>query len=560
MFIYKSKILLLLLAFVFVSGCAEKIPVKEMALAKLEISRALSVGAKKYAPQEIGDAEKKLLESHDFVKQDALDKSKNSAIASRDKAIEAYNKSLPLLAKDTLDIAKQSLEQSEEVYAEVLAGSEYKQAKESYKEAVGLYEQKNYYACYEKSLEADKLAKEARNVALGKKDILNKAIAEVKATLQEAEKYNASTYAKDKVQVAKENLQVAEDSANSSQIKKGFTAVEIAGSNADEAYLIALKETAGLKIEKAEKLYTEAQTSESSANAKDELKGAKEALDQAKSLFQDSKYKESISLSDESVRLSYLAMNSMKDSAKDKIAGAELVFTQAKESAGAAIAAVQLKGAKDALDRSKTQYNESKYKEAIASAAESERLSNIVINTKGKGDKGIGAALTGAVVLSPEDYFIYKVRYMPEKRDCLWRIAGRYYSNPFLWTNIYKANTDKIRNPNLIWPNMLLKVPKLKKDSDKDKKKDTPAVEKTKEVVPAPEAVKEAPAPEEPKAVAPVPEAVKEAPAPEKTKEVVPALEAVKETPAPEQPKEVVPAPEVVSPKFSEPDAKEGSK
>ena len=76
----------MLTASVFVIGCGEKVPVKEMALAKMEISRAMSVMAKKYAPQEIEEAEKKLLESHEFVKQDALDKSKDSAIACTEKS------------------------------------------------------------------------------------------------------------------------------------------------------------------------------------------------------------------------------------------------------------------------------------------------------------------------------------------------------------------------------------------------------------------------------------------------------------------------------------------
>ena len=46
---------------------------------------------------------------------------------------------------------------------------------------------------------------------------------------------------------------------------------------------------------------------------------------------------------------------------------------------------MSLKGAGDALDLSKSLYQESKYKEAIASASESERLSKIVIDTKAKG-------------------------------------------------------------------------------------------------------------------------------------------------------------------------------
>jgi nucleoid-associated protein YgaU len=503
-----QKFLIVLTASIFIVSCGDKVPIKEMSLAKLDISRAMSVMAKKYAPQEINEAEKKLLESHEFVKQDALDKSKDSAIASRKKAQEAYDKSVPLLAKDTLDIAKQSLDQAEALYAEVLAENEYKQANAALTEAVGLYDKKSFYPCYEKAVEADGLAKEARNVAMGKKEILSKSIAEVKAVLADAEKYNASTVANDKVQTANENLNIAEDSYKSLELKKGFKAVEVAGTNADEAYLMAIKETAKGKIEGAEKLYSDAQSSEGAAGAKDELNGSKEALDQSKTLFQDSKFKESILSADESARLSNLVMGSLNQSAKERIASAEGMYTQAKNSAGAAIAVSQLNEAGNALDLSKTKYKESNYKESIAAAAESERLSKIVIDTQAKGSKvtagGKGSGKGSDVVFSDE-YFIYKVRYIPERRDCLWRIAEKYYSNPFYWQHIYKANTDKIYNPNLIWPNMLIKVPKVKKAGSQEEKKET-APEKNNEAAPVLEKAKEviAPVQEEKKKVEPV--------------------------------------------------------
>ncbi len=491
---YKQKIFISLIGFIFFMSCGDKVPVKEMSLAKMEISRAVSVMAKKYAPQEINEAEKKLIESHEFVKQDALDKSKASAIAALQKAKEAYDKSIPLLAKDTLDIAKQSLEQAEVLYAEVLAENDYKQAKAALDDATRLYEQKNYYPCYEKAVEADKFAKEARNVAIGKKEILNKSIAEVKLVLADGEKYNASVVAKDKVQIAGENLAVAEESYKNMELKKGFKAVEVAGTNADEAYLTAIKEAAKSKIDDAEKLFAEAERSEGAAVAKDELNGAKEALDQSKTLFQDSKYKEAILSADESAGLSNKVLGSLNQSAKEKIASAEGMYNQAKSSEGAGIAVDQLNGAGNALDLSKTLFKEGKYKESVAAAAESERLSKIVIDTKAKTEK-VAAVVKGKGTgpIFSEEYFIYKVRYIPERRDCLWRIAEKYYSNPYYWPHIYKSNSDKIYNPNLIWPDMLLKVPKMKKAGSEEEKEEPAA--KPAGTVTAPEKVKETPAP-----------------------------------------------------------------
>jgi len=46
--------------------------------------------------------------------------------------------------------------------------------------------------------------------------------------------------------------------------------------------------------------------------------------------------------------------------------------------------------------------------------------------------------------------------------DNLWKIAGFswIYGNPRKWTKIYEANRDKIKNPNLIYPGWILKIPR----------------------------------------------------------------------------------------------------
>lgn len=49
--------------------------------------------------------------------------------------------------------------------------------------------------------------------------------------------------------------------------------------------------------------------------------------------------------------------------------------------------------------------------------------------------------------------------YTVVKGDCLWNIAKRFYGNGSLYTKIYDANRDKIKNPNLIYPNQVLTIP-----------------------------------------------------------------------------------------------------
>lgn len=49
--------------------------------------------------------------------------------------------------------------------------------------------------------------------------------------------------------------------------------------------------------------------------------------------------------------------------------------------------------------------------------------------------------------------------YTVKKGDCLWNIAKKLYGNGADYTKIYEANKDKIKNPNLIYPNQELTIP-----------------------------------------------------------------------------------------------------
>jgi nucleoid-associated protein YgaU len=51
--------------------------------------------------------------------------------------------------------------------------------------------------------------------------------------------------------------------------------------------------------------------------------------------------------------------------------------------------------------------------------------------------------------------------YTVEGGDHLWGIAEKetIYSDPYMWPRIYKANTDKVADPDLIYPNQVLSIP-----------------------------------------------------------------------------------------------------
>jgi nucleoid-associated protein YgaU len=56
---------------------------------------------------------------------------------------------------------------------------------------------------------------------------------------------------------------------------------------------------------------------------------------------------------------------------------------------------------------------------------------------------------------------VYTVRLIPDKRDCLWRIAeyADIYGDPYKWPSIWRRNRTLIQNPDLIYPGWQLVIP-----------------------------------------------------------------------------------------------------
>ncbi len=67
-----------------------------------------------------------------------------------------------------------------------------------------------------------------------------------------------------------------------------------------------------------------------------------------------------------------------------------------------------------------------------------------------------------SVIAGPVDEPELAGYHVVKKGECLWWIAEYedIYNDPFMWPLIYTANTDQIDNPDLIYPDQKLKIPR----------------------------------------------------------------------------------------------------
>ena len=78
----------------------------------------------------------------------------------------------------------------------------------------------------------------------------------------------------------------------------------------------------------------------------------------------------------------------------------------------------------------------------------------------GQGDPGSGIVSGGSSQLTSKDEHTMQT-YTVVAGDSLSKIAKRVYGKASLWKQIYEANKDQIKDPDLIFPGQLLRLPEL---------------------------------------------------------------------------------------------------
>jgi nucleoid-associated protein YgaU len=115
-----------------------------------------------------------------------------------------------------------------------------------------------------------------------------------------------------------------------------------------------------------------------------------------------------------------------------------------------------------------TEPSDEAFIETYANEKEIERLKKL-LEKRNRENAVLKEKLTEAVDRGTKlEMRIYKMesetvpQYEVRKGDSLWRIAKRTetYGDPRLWIKIFNANMDRIKNPNVIFPGQLLRIPK----------------------------------------------------------------------------------------------------
>ncbi|EMF84151.1 PF14346 domain protein [Leptospira weilii serovar Topaz str. LT2116] len=465
---------IILLAGFFIS-CGAELPIQELSDAKNSITRAKSAGAEKYAPAELEEARKNLLTAHQKASEENLAETKKSALYARAKALDASEKSFPFAVDEVRKESNVAIESAEEAYASQLASEPYNTSVQLRKEGDALRETADrtlesypkesgddgklrmrlaafdqYEASRQKYTDSKKAADESKVLALSQKQQLIDSLADIEKNLNDADKYAEG---KDpEVPETRNRLESAKAKIEEGKIRDGYADIDDIRKKSGELVAKNIKVYAEKQKELAKQSVASATTKLASFDrnkinasrdfqvsyqrAEENLKAAEESRVSAEDLYTSEKFEDSISRSEEAIRLSRIVVDQVIELAE------RIERKMASDSVAGRDTKTGTDGQKDPKNQSATDGKNSSTK---------------------MGKDGL-----------PEGWKRYVVR-KKVPADCLWRIAKdkRHYGTAKLWRRIYEANRNKIRNPNLIYPKQVLLIPPKKGPTQLNKVQDS---------------------------------------------------------------------------------------
>ena len=141
-----------------------------------------------------------------------------------------------------------------------------------------------------------------------------------------------------------------------------------------------------------------------------------------------------------------------KADAEEYIAKAKKLLEEGKASGNDKYALDLFEVAANTLKAAEQAYAEGNYRDALGYGKEAYKLSK----------RAVVIASQLKMEAQKESQVTLERVHVVRKGECLWKISGykQVYHNPFMWPLIYKANSEKIKDPDLIFPKQIFSIPR----------------------------------------------------------------------------------------------------
>lgn len=371
------------------------------------IDKASKAGADKYDPDNLNKAK-------NFFKTSKENNSKDDLEKAKERARLAYENSIMKKAFEKKEAADKLYAEADSIGCDKLLKNDYDESKKNYDDGDKNINDKDYISAYNNFSDCEnKLRNLIDKTKLARKELENKTDY-VKKLIAEADKLGAKEYAQEDLNNASINLE------------EGI-----------KLYLEFDYENTKIKIDEAEKFAISALDKTKFAIKEKKRKEALKAIMEAGKKLEDASKIPSLNDKGEKEYPDSYKFKFDPDKTPDLNNSPdeeELTTLSYKDI---------LEKAASYVNKAKEAYQAEDYDMAIQYAAIAKKLAD---SYKGTGIKTY-----------------YTVRLIPDKRDCLWRIAEYdfIYGDPFLWPRIWKTNKKEILNPDLIYPKQVFVIPEV---------------------------------------------------------------------------------------------------
>jgi nucleoid-associated protein YgaU len=466
-----ARKLVLLLAVCFTISfisCDVEVPIKEMVNARSTIENARQALADKYDPDNLNKAVEELNKSHTFVVNKKASDAKASAIKAADYAEAAIQASLPKAIDGNLEEAKTLYQDADKLNAAKLAPDQFTAAEAAISDTEKLKGDHNLWDAFAKSKEAVTAAGKAKEAALAKLPGLTEELNAMKKDVGDLKSQKISDQQKKDLDDAASKLDKAGELLAQNNAKEAAVLMGEAGALISPVKMAVQKISARDRIAQLRKEVEQLKKARGSELAGEDIAVITASLNEAESLLDQEKTEEALKkISDAEQLLAAAKEKTIKALALDKVKALEKMLEEARKKDTDNKHKTEIDNAATMINDGKKLLESGSYAESLAKFEEAE---SILKSLGIAGEKG-RLADDGSLI-NQEGKKIYKVIYNKNRRDCLWRIAGKVYKNARLWPLIYVANKSQIKDPDLIFPGQRFVIPEVPAPKEKTDKKE----------------------------------------------------------------------------------------